>query len=304
MGSHLIDRLVKMGAEVFAVDNLSYGIKGNINAKASFLNIDITKYNKFRNIIADIDPDVLYHLAAIATTKENELGWKDPVQDYLNNAVGTLNVFSAVAGSYIDPKIIYTSSAAVYGNPEYVPIDEAHPTNPISPYGISKLAGEKYAQAYYDEYGIKSTSLRIFNTYGPRQPRYVMFDLMTQLSKKPKELIVLGFGDHIRDYCYISDAVDALILSAEKAESLGECFNVGSGIPTSIEELARKLMDVFNLGGEAKVRYTKKSWKGDIPRLVADVSRIKSKLQFEPKVRLDNGIAKLYNWFTGICTSG
>jgi UDP-glucose 4-epimerase len=295
LGSHLVDKLVGLGAKVFVIDNLSFGKETYINKKAYFVKADVRDYNAIKTVIKDAD--LVYHLAAVATTKESAMGWKDPLTDYEVNAIGTLNIFRAIVDLDIDPIVVYTSSAAVYGNPKYLPIDEDDPTDPISPYGVSKLAGEKYAQAYHQQYGVKSIILRIFNTYGPRQPRYVMLDLLRKIKENPFELEVLGTGEQIRDYCYISDVVDALILVAETNASIGETFNVASGISVSIKELVERILEVLDLKGKTKVYFTGKSWKGDIDKLVADISKIRKKIQFKPKINLNEGLIKLKDWF-------
>ena len=196
--------------------------------------------------------------------------------------------------------MIYASSAAVYGEPLYTPIDEKHSLNPISPYGASKLAGEKLGFAYYHTYGIPFVSMRIFNTYGPRQPRYVMFDFSEKLKKNPNKLEVLGTGEQIRDYCYVTDTANAFILAAENEEAVGEAFNVAGGNPISIKELAELMVRILGLEGKTEIYYTGKSWKGDIIRLVADINKIKSKLRFRQKVKLEDGILILNEWFRSV----
>jgi UDP-glucose 4-epimerase len=295
IGSHLVDRLVELGSKVFVIDNLSFGKEEYINKRALFYKVDVREYDKLKTIISDAD--IIYHLAAIATTRESAMGWKDPITDYEVNAIGTLNIFRAIVELDIDPLVVYTSSAAVYGKPRYLPIDEDHPTNPISPYGISKLAGEKYAQAYYQQYGIKQVILRIFNTYGPRQPRYVMLDLLRKLKENPSKLEVLGTGEQIRDYCYISDVIDALIMVIESHSTINEIYNIGSGIPLSIKSLVERILDILNLNGKTKVYFTGETWEGDIDKLVADISKAKEKLQFEQKVSLNEGLIELKKWF-------
>ncbi|GAI57186.1 unnamed protein product, partial [marine sediment metagenome] len=160
-----------------------FGKRENVNKRADFVELDIKNYGALKNVVSRVSPKVVYHLAANATTKESAMGWSDPVSDYQINAIGTLNVLMAMADAGLKSHVIYASSAAVYGEPEYTPIDEKHPTNPKSPYGVSKLAGEKYMLIYHKECGIPATVLRIFNVYGPRQPRYVMFDLLKKLKR-------------------------------------------------------------------------------------------------------------------------
>lgn len=290
IGSHIADQLVRQKIDVTVIDDLSYGKRGNVNKKVLFIRQDILEYEKLKEIMKERF-DYIFHLAASATTKESCMGWKDPLYDYQINAIGTLNVLKAITQSDHNPKVIYASSAAVYGNPECVPIDEKHPTKPISPYGISKLAGEKYCFAFLREYGIKSVSLRMFNVYGPRQPRYVMLDLFKKLYKKPDRLRVLGTGKEIRDFCYVTDVVRTFISIAEK-DVVGE-FNVAGGSPISIKELAEKIVDISGLKEKTKIYYTGQSWKGDIKMLIANISKIKKTIDFKPEVNLEEGLIKL-----------
>lgn len=298
IGSHLTDRLIRFGANVTVIDNLSYGKQENINKKAHLLKLDINDYESLKYHIGTIEPTIIYHLAAIATTKESSMGWKDAVLDCQVNAIGTLNILRSVISLNVSPKIIFTSSAAVYGNHEYTPIDEKHPTNPVSPYGISKLSAEKYIMAYHREYGAKSTILRVFNTYGPRQPRYVMFDLLKKLKQNPNELEVIGTGNQVRDYCYIDDTVTSLFLALSN-KSNGEIYNVGSGNPLSVKQIAEMIVKLRELEGRTIISYTGESWKGDLDKLHADISKIKSDLGFEPSINIGQGLKGLIRWFDG-----
>ncbi|MFC2058323.1 NAD-dependent epimerase/dehydratase family protein [Chloroflexota bacterium] len=296
IGSHLVDKLVGLGSLVTVVDNLSLGFIENVNSKAMFKKLDVCNYARLKEVIAESMPQMIFHLAANPTTKESAMGWNNPFADHEVNMIGTLNVLEAIVNLDIDATLIYTSSAAVYGEPEYVPMDEKHPTNPVSPYGVSKLAGEKYALAYYKERGIRTTILRIFNTYGPRQPRYVMFDLIKKLNDNPEELELLGTGEQIRDYCYISDTVGAFILAAERDAS-GGVFNIGADDPISIKSLAETIIRILGLEDKVKVRYTGKTWSGDITRLVADISQAKGELGFKRSVFLEEGLRRLIRWY-------
>jgi len=294
IGSHLVDALIARGLNVTVIDNLSSGRSENINKKAEFIKADILDYKLLKKIVKD--KDIIFHIAASATTKETSMGWKDPVYDYKVNALGTLNMLRAILEKNRDVKFLYASSAAVYGEPEYTPIKESHPTNPISPYGISKLTGEKYCYAYFKEYGLYTIVLRIFNTYGPRQPRYVMFDLLKKLWKNHHKLEVLGTGDQVRDYCYISDLVRAFILAIKKAPP-GSVFNIGSGEGITIRALVDRLIQIYQPTQDIEVYYTGKSWKGDINVLNCDITKARKILGFKPKVKLEEGLMKLVDWF-------
>lgn len=293
IGSHLVDALLEKGASVTVIDNLSGGLRDNVNKGAKFIYGDIRDSKTIRECLKNID--VVYHLAADATTKESSMGWRDPVHDMHINAEGTLNIFRSIADLDLNVRVVYTSSAAVYGEPQYIPVDEEHPTNPVSPYGISKLSGEKYAFAHFKEFGIKSISARIFNTYGPRQPRYVIFDLFKKSQVNQNRLEVLGKRNTIRDYSYISDTVNALLLLLEKG-NWGEIYNVAGNNPISIKDLVDLILSELNLIGRTKVSFTGESWKGDITRMIADNTKIK-KLGFQPEISLEKGIKKTIEWF-------
>ncbi len=294
VGSNLVDRLVESRCKVTVIDDLSYGKKVNLNKNAEFVKADVRDLSATKGAISDAD--VVYHLAAIATTKESQMGWKDPDADNSVNVIGTLSVLKAVAAAKSSPRIVFTSSAAVYGEPVSTPMRESHPTNPVSPYGISKLAGEKYIYAFGKEYGVKYAILRIFNSYGPRQPRYVMADLMNKLKAKPRKLEMFGTGEQVRDYSYIGDTVNALMLAGEKTAAAGEIFNVGSGKPISIRELAGMIVSLFEMDGKVEVSYTNRSWPGDIQTLLADTHKIEEKLGFKPRTDLKSGLALLKDW--------
>lgn len=297
IASHLVDLLVEEGAAVTAIDNLKDGKIENLEKskdKIRFLKIDVKDYERLRNVIKEEEIEIIFHFAANANVPYSV---EDPKYDFETNALGTFNVLNSCIDNDDIEKIIYASSAAVYGEPEYIPIDEKHPLNPISPYGASKLAGEKLGFAYYYTYGIPFISMRIFNTYGPRQRRYVMYDFLKKLRNNPEKLEVLGTGEQVRDYCYVTDMANAFVLAAEKENAIGEPFNVAGGNPITIKELAELMVRIMGLKGNTELYYTGKSWKGDIVKLVADISKIRNKLGFKPEVKLEEGIIKLKNWF-------
>ncbi|MFA4701982.1 SDR family NAD(P)-dependent oxidoreductase [Pyrococcus kukulkanii] len=295
IGSHLVDELVEIGANVIVVDNLKDGTLENLKEsidRIKFYDTDVRDYQRIKEILESHSVEVVFHLAANANVPYSV---KHPEYDFETNAVGTFNILKASLDTDVK-KVIYASSAAVYGEPEYTPIDEKHPLNPISPYGASKLAGERLGFAYYKTYGLPFVAMRIFNTYGPRQRRYVMYDLIQKLKRNPKELEVLGTGEQVRDYCYVKDTVRAFILAAESSKSTGEAYNIAGGNPISIKELVDLILEVMGLKGITKVHYTGQSWKGDIKTLIADISKIKKDLGFKPKYALKDGIRDLLNY--------
>lgn len=289
IGSHIVDRLAAECA-VTALDNLSTGKETNLPENAEFVKGDLRDAGLVKKTIADADIDVVFHIGANASVPHST---EDPRYDFETNALGTFNVIEACRVSDVE-KIVYASTAAVYGEPIRTPIDEGHPLQPISPYGASKLAGERCGLAFRETYGIDFAAIRIFNTYGPRQPRYVMYDFIQKLRRDPSLLEVLGTGEQIRDYCYVSDMADAFVLVAGHGRGV---YNAAGGSPTSIKELAELMVSIIS--PEAEIRYGGKTWAGDVNTLYADITRIR-KLGFEPKIGFEEGVRKMIGWFEGV----
>lgn len=291
IGSHLVDHLVESGNDVTVIDDLSTGREEWVNRGAAFEQLDVGDRESLDDCLDS--PDVVFHLAADAHTRATSAGWEDPFHDADVNAGGTLALLDVIREKGINPRIVYASSAAVYGNPEEVPIIEGHPTNPISPYGIHKLTGEKYLKAYASEHGLDPVSVRIFNVFGPRQPRYVMYDFLKKLKDDPSELEVLGTGRQTRDYCFIDDAVKGLVTAAEEGGA-GEEYNMSGENVISIGDLAELMVKM--LGRETDIRYTENTWKGDPKRLEADISKLKG-IGFEPETGLEEGLEEFIGYF-------
>ena len=289
IGSHLVDRLVNIGAKVVVVDNLQAGKISNLNQsidEIDFKKVDIKDYFSIEEIVKNVD--VIFHLAANADVP---LSVREPNFDFETNVLGSYNLLRASL-KYDIKKFIFASSAAVYGEPEYTPIDEKHQLKPISPYGAAKLAVERLGYSYYKTYGLPFTAIRIFNTYGERQPRYVMYDLFKKLYKDNSQLEVLGTGEQIRDYCYVSDAVNCFILAAENNKSTGQVFNLAGGHPVSIQDLARLIIKTLSFKN-TEIRFTGESWKGDITKLIADTKTTQHILGFYPSIGIEDGLRRL-----------
>lgn len=266
-----------------------------MNHEATLCYGDVENAEVVRTSLRNVD--TVYHLAADATTRESSMGWKTPIETLKTNTIGTLNLFKSIADLGLDTRVIFASSAAVYGEPTAIPITEDHPTNPISPYGISKLAGEKFALAYFKEFGANSVIIRIFNTYGPRQPRYVIFELLKKLQSDPNQLEVLGTPDIVRDYCYVSDTVNALLLAADKGSS-GEVYNVSGGNSINMGSLVSLILTQLGLT-KANVHFSGHSWKGDITKMMGDCSKIQ-RIGFTPHTTIEDGLKLMLksSWWT------
>ena len=291
IGSHLVGRLVEDGLDVTVIDNLHAGKPENLDSSkggTTLIKGDIRDVELLKRVIVDVD--IVFHIGANASVPYSV---ENPRYDFETNALGTFNILEASVNSNVK-KVVYASTAAVYGEPEYIPIDEKHPLRPISPYGASKLAGESVGMAFKETYGLNFASIRIFNTYGPRQPRYVIYDFIMKLRRDPKNLEVLGTGEQVRDYCYVSDMVDAFMLMAEKGDGI---YNAAGGVPTSIRELAELMVSEISPGAE--IQYGGKTWKGDINTLIADITKLRN-LGFAPKVDLRIGVKKMIEWFNAV----
>ena len=297
IASHLVDTLICAGVEVTVLDNLTTGFLTNVNKMARFCKGEASSPGDLSQAMSP-QPDAIFHLAGDGRTKETQLGWLEPQANAQSNIMGTLNILEAAVSKEPFPKVVFSSSAAVYGNADVATVSEAHPLRPVSPYGVSKLAGEKYCQAYAYEYGLNVSIARLFNIYGPRQSRYVMHDLLRKLHVHPSRIEVLGDGQQIRDYCYVSDAVEALILLAQEGQA-GAAYNISSGSPISIRELVELLLTTEGLSNHTEVSYTGSSWRGDIPRLEADTTAL-NRLGFIPEVPLVEGLKRLSRWMKAL----
>lgn len=283
IGSHVVDAVLAKGHDVIVVDDLSEGDIVNVDHVSDKIELEIgniSEYELVESLVEDVD--VIYHIAANASVPNSV---RNPKLDFDSNVKGTFNLLKAAMDTNVK-KFIYASSAAVYGEPIEVPIKEAHPLSPISPYGASKLAGELYTSVFYTTYGVNFTSLRIFNTIGERQPRYVIFDLLKKLMKElleydeVRELEVLGTGKNVRDFIYVGDVAEIFAQCAEKSITDGKIYNVGSGVGTAISDLAEGILKRLNFDKTAKILYTGSSWQGDVSRLVADPTYIQNDLNF------------------------
>lgn len=289
IGSHVVDRLVALGHRVTALDNLQAGKMENllqVRGRIRFLRGDLRDPRAVRRAVRGNEEVI--HIGANASVPHSV---EDPRYDFETNAGGTLNLLEAARRSGVR-RFLYASSAAVYGEPDYTPMDETHPLRPISPYGASKLAGERLGFAYAESYGLRFVAARIFNIYGSRQPRYVMADLVRKLERSPNRLEVLGDGTQVRDPCYVDDCVDALLFLFRRGK--GECYNVAAGRPTTIRHIAEGLVARVSPG--ARIVYTGKSWAGDVKTLIADVRKIR-RLGWKSKVPLEEGMDRFVGWW-------
>ena len=246
---------------------------------------DLRDYEFVSKVVRDVD--AVIHLAAQVSVENS---WNDPIYDAENNIIATLNLLKACSDCGVN-KFIYISSAAVYGNPCYVPIDEEHPKNPISPYGVSKLTGEYYCKVFADR--IHTVIVRPFNVFSarmdPNNPYSGVIAKFIHRVKQGLPPIIYGDGKQTRDFVHVRDVVNFIEIALKKGEN-GEAYNVGTGRETSILELAKIVMDIVGIDGKP---IFDKPRKGDIRRSCADISKAK-KLGFKPKTNLKRDLEEIF----------
>ncbi|MBC2748651.1 MAG: SDR family NAD(P)-dependent oxidoreductase [ANME-2 cluster archaeon] len=299
IGSHIAEKLAKDGHEIVIVDNLDdyYSIdlkKRNIeivleSGDASFINADVTDLKSMNEII-DSTVDYVYHEAAQAGVR---ISVEDPFKPNNVNVVGTLNVLKASLDAGVK-KVINASSSSVYGKVKYLPFDEQHPTQPVSPYGVSKLAAEHYCRVFYEVYGLPTTSLRYFTVYGPRMRPDLAIFIFTQKMLNNKPITIFGDGEKTRDFTYIDDIVEANKRALNNKATDGKALNIGSGNRISVNDLVENLSAI--IGAEYEIKYTE-SQKGDAENTLADVNLVKELIGYEPDFDISNGLEKIVEWF-------
>ncbi len=251
IGSHLVDRLIKEGFGVTVLDNLSTGkmenLRGHLESgSVRLVKADILDREAVKQALKDAE--AVFHLAAITSVPYSI---KHPDVTRKVNVEGTRILLDACLGGNAE-RFIYVSSCAVYGEPEYLPIDERHPARPVSPYAESKLEAERLCREFQKAYGLKTTIVRPFNVYGPRMKggRYggviARFIERLRLNKPP---IIYGDGTQTRDFVHVWDIINALMLTLNNQKAIGEIFNVASGVATSIGQLAKLVMELSGVDG-------------------------------------------------------
>ncbi len=281
IGSHLTDELVKLGHEVAVVDNLMLGKKEFVNKKAKFYKKDIRDYKSLKKIFKGAD--AVFHLAA---DPRLPVSIEDPLTTNDINVNGTLNVLWAAKENQVS-KVIFSSSCAVYGLGK-PPFKEDSPVNPVSPYGLHKLIGEKYCQLFFNLYGLKTVCLRYFNVFGPRKLATGAYPMVIPIfldqRAKNKVMTIVGDGQATRDYVHVSDVVRANILAWRSKVDNGSVVNIGSGKQVSVNEVAKII------GGET---INISARPGEMVAAEADNTKARQVLGWEPTVALSDGIEQL-----------
>ncbi|AEB67935.1 MULTISPECIES: GDP-mannose 4,6-dehydratase [Methanothrix] len=300
IGSHLIERLIDLGADVkgFARYNSrnDWGLLEIIpSQKLDSLQIisgDLQDYDAVFSAVRDVD--VIFHLGSLISIPYSYIRPRDTIE---NNILSTLNILTAARDLGVE-KVVHTSSSEVYGTALYVPIDEKHPLQGQSPYSASKIGADKIAESFYCSFDLPVATIRPFNTYGPRQSaRAIIPTIITQAIEQEK--IKLGSLFPTRDYTFVKDTVNGFIRTAESKSSIGEVINIGSNFEISMGDLAQRISSLLNkdimiMQDSSRVR----PLKSEVKRLWCDNAKAKRLLGWEPQVSLDEGLKETIEWIS------
>jgi UDP-glucose 4-epimerase len=293
IGSHIVDALIQKGEQVIVIDNLYRGLEKNIHPEAKFYRLSIND-PELRNIFKKEQPQVVIHEAAQTVVTRSVA---EPVFDAESNILGSLNILSCCVTFNVS-KIIYASSCAAYGKPEYLPVDEKHPANSVNPYGISKHTVEHYLQLYHDLYELNYLAFRYANVYGPRQdPRGEggVVAIFSDKMLKGKQPVIFGSGDKGRDYVFVEDIVRANIL-AINSPKVG-IYNLGSGKETSDQAIFNAISRECCYTGLPSYDSER---PGEIKRIYLDSSIANQDLGWNPLISLQVGISKTVEYYRNI----
>jgi len=290
IGSHLVERLLSEDMRVVVLDDLSVGKRENVSADAEFVKGDVRDPGTVLTAVSGVD--VVFHLAAHVSIRASVAGF---YKDAETNLMGTLNVLRACATGKVK-KFVYASSMAVYADsPEANPMPESYCTEPISPYGVSKLASERYAMLVARQAGFQAVALRYFNTYGPRQtftPYVGVITIFVQRLLRGEAPVIYGDGEQCRDFVYVGDIADAT-LQAMVRDVDGEVINVGSGTGTSVNQIAALLCG--RLCPDIVPCYEREH-AGELRNSIADIAKARHLLGYKPRGRLDEKMDEIIAW--------
>lgn len=289
IGINLLEELLPLHRLV-VVDNLSTGKGAPILQDVHFYPMNILD-EEFEKIVAQEKPEFIIHLAAQINVPES---FVNPIFDLESNILGTLKVLEAAQKNGVQ-KIIYPSSAAVYGSPQFLPITEEHPIEPMSFYGISKHTPEHYLQTYFHSYGLDYTVLRFANVYGPRQEaggEGGVIAVFTDNLLKSKPLSIFGDGEQTRDFVFVKDVAGAIMKSLSTGSH--QILNIGSGRKVSVNQLFQQIKSLTKSSIQPQYLPTR---PGDIRDSIFDIAKARRVLGWEPQTTLEQGLRLTMEWF-------
>jgi UDP-glucose 4-epimerase len=292
IGSHLVKALVKAGHSVRVLDNFSTGSLENLGDIAGSVELvvgDVRSYGVVEKAVKGVD--AVIHLAALIDVAESI---EKPDLYFDVNARGTYNIAKACKGVSV---LVFASTCAVYGEPVKLPVAEDCTIAPKSPYAAAKVAGEAFIQAYSNLYGYRYAILRLFNVYGPKQSKAyagVIIEFIKRVSRGEPP-IIFGDGEQTRDFIHVSDVVEAIIMAITN-EKARDVFNIGSGKPVTINQLAKLILKLMGREDLKPIHTTPRP--GDIRHSVADITKAREALGFKPRIGLEEGLQSLITTYT------
>ena len=300
IGSHIVDELTEEGFDVTVIDNLDTGRLENVahhqNKKDfHFIRGDIRNFHLLKETMKDID--AVFHEAALASVT---LSVKNPILTNDINVGGTLNLLKACCDLGVK-RFVFASSAAIYGEGKSPLKKEDDTLNPTSPYGVSKLAAEKYVRVFYKAYSLETVCLRYFNVYGPKQNVDIHGSYGGAISIFINRILkglppkIYGDGEQTRDFVYVKDVVEANMLALNRKNATGEVFNIATGKNISINQVANTLRDVMNRTDLKNIHVNPRPT--DIRHGYADISKAQKTLGYNPKFSIKEGLTALVNWY-------
>ena len=302
IGSNLALKLVENENEVTLVDSLipEYGgNKRNINGIENLVQVNLSDVRDPFSINELVKKqDFLFNLAGQTSHLDS---MENPFIDLDINSKAQLSILEACRLNNPNIRIVFASTRQIYGRPQYLPVDEKHPLHPVDINGINKMAGEKYHLLYNEIYGIRSSVLRLTNTYGPRMrikdARQTFLGVWIRNLLLGKSIQVFGDGKQRRDYNYIDDVIDALIIAASEESAVGEIYNLGAPNPLTLEETAKIMTAQTNGGCYEMVAFPKDRKAIDIGDFICDYKNFQSSFGWEPKVGFTEGISFSIDYF-------
>lgn len=290
IGSILSKNLLRQSIKFQVLDNFSTGKRENIlpfSGKIELIEGDIRSYHIVREAVDSID--FVIHQAALPSVTRSI---RDPITTNAVNVGGTLNILNAAHDAKVK-RVIYASSSSIYGDSEVLPKKENMMPNPLSPYAVSKSAGEKYCQIFLQIYGLEAICLRYFNVFGPRQDPTSQYSAVIpkfiRMLMRNESPIIYGDGEQSRDFTYVSNVVDANILACTTANAIGEVINIACGERITLNNLAKALKNIT--GKNIEFKYSKERI-GDVKHSQADIEKARKLLDYKPKIKVLEGLKR------------
>ncbi len=298
IGSHLVESLLKQGETVVGIDEFNNYYDSRLKHKNIATVIDHPHFQLIENNILSLDwsdllkeTEVVFHQAAQAGVRAS---WGQDFHFYTERNLNATQVILEGAKSAPTLKrLVYASSSSIYGNAEKLPTPETTCPQPVSPYGITKLAAEQLCWQYHQSFGVPATALRYFTVYGPRQRPDMAFHKFFRAVLTKEAISIYGDGEQTRDFTFISDAVDANLAAATATEAVGESFNIGGGSRVALNQVLKKMEAV--IGKEIQRTYHERA-TGDARDTSAEISKAQRLLNYSPKVQLEEGLTQEWEW--------